>query len=194
VRVLLDENFPLGLLRGLHTDGIEADHIITLGWRGASDTRIRERLQDADVLFLTHDEDFLFGMPVAAVIVVSRVRQSRPLKERIDVWRTAVLAFARTPRASNACSNSWTMASWSRGGTSRSREALRFSDLTASAPPPASTTLRAGSNSRKCGSPLNRVNTTKHLRRVDVPSQTGVEPAVSAGVLTKPSGRFMLGR
>lgn len=37
-------------------------------------------------------------MPVAAVIVISRVRQSRPLKERIDVWRTAVLAFARTPR------------------------------------------------------------------------------------------------
>lgn len=98
MRVLLDENFPLGLLRSLHTDGMEADHIITLGWRGASDARIRERLQDADVLFLTQDEDFLFGMPVAAVIVVSRVRQSRPLKDRIDVWRTAVLAFVRTPR------------------------------------------------------------------------------------------------
>lgn len=98
MRVLLDENFPLGLLRGLHADGFEADHIITLGWRGASDTRIRERLQDADVIFLTQDEDFLFGKPVAAVIVISRVRQSRPLKERIDVWRSAVREFARTPR------------------------------------------------------------------------------------------------
>ncbi len=44
--VLLDENFPLGLLRSLHNDGLSAEHIITLGWRGASDARIRERLQD----------------------------------------------------------------------------------------------------------------------------------------------------
>lgn len=98
MRVLLDENFPLGLLRGLRTDGFEADHIITLGWRGTSDARIRERLQDADVLFLTHDEDFLFGTPVAAVIVVSRVKQSRRLQERIDVWRTAVRQLVQTPR------------------------------------------------------------------------------------------------
>lgn len=87
----------------LRDDGFEADHIITLDWRGASDTRIRERLQDAEVLFLTQDEDFLFGKAVAATIVVSRVRQSRRLQERIDVWRTAVRELVLTlPRAHRA--------------------------------------------------------------------------------------------
>ena len=47
MKILLDENFPLGLLRSLHADGLSADHIITLGWRGATDRRIREMLQDA---------------------------------------------------------------------------------------------------------------------------------------------------
>jgi hypothetical protein len=55
VIVLLDENFPLGLLRSLQDDGLSAQHIITLGWRGASDARIRERLQDDQVVFLTRE-------------------------------------------------------------------------------------------------------------------------------------------
>jgi predicted nuclease of predicted toxin-antitoxin system len=46
VKVLLDENFPLGLLRRLRANGFAAEHIITLGWRGAPDARIRERLLD----------------------------------------------------------------------------------------------------------------------------------------------------
>jgi hypothetical protein len=99
VRVLLDENFPLGLQRSLRADGFVVDHIITLGWRGASDARIRERLQDGQVLFLTQDDDFLFGESVAALIVVSRVRQSRLLKERIAIWRTAVRQLAEVPPA-----------------------------------------------------------------------------------------------
>lgn len=49
VKVLLDENFPLGL-----------------------------------------DDDFLSGAEVAATIVVSRVRQPRPLDDRIWVWSAAV--------------------------------------------------------------------------------------------------------
>ena len=53
MKVLLDENFPLALLRSLLRDGQEAEHIITMGWRGASDQRIRERLLDGSVLFLT---------------------------------------------------------------------------------------------------------------------------------------------
>jgi hypothetical protein len=90
VKILLDENFPLGLVRALQADGLEVDHIITLGIRGASDARIRERLSDAKLIFLTHDDDFLSGEPVAALIVVSRVRQSRKLADRIQVWRLAV--------------------------------------------------------------------------------------------------------
>ena len=93
MRILLDENFPLGLVRALQADGLDVDHIITLEMRGTSDARIRERLSDAKLIFLTQDDDFLSGQPVAAVIVVSRVRQSRKLTDRIRVWRDAVHAL-----------------------------------------------------------------------------------------------------
>jgi predicted nuclease of predicted toxin-antitoxin system len=76
VKVLLDENFPLGLVRVLELDGVQVEHIITLGWRGASDARIRTRLSSSDVLFLTQDEDFPFGESVESIVVVSRVRQA----------------------------------------------------------------------------------------------------------------------
>ena len=85
--ILLDENFPLGLVRVLEADGLHVEHIITLGWRGASDTRIRTRLSSPEVLFLTQDEDFLFGEAVASTVVVSRVRQARRL-DRTD-WTLA---------------------------------------------------------------------------------------------------------
>jgi hypothetical protein len=98
VRILLDENFPLGLLRCLHADGFAAEHIITLGWRGASDAQIRERLQDDQTIFLTQDDDFLVGPAVPAIIVVSRVRQSRRLGDRIQLWRSAVGDLVRTSR------------------------------------------------------------------------------------------------
>jgi hypothetical protein len=99
VIVLLDENFPLGLLRRLQNEGVAAQHIITLGWRGVSDARIRERLQDDQVLFLTQDEDFLFGEKVRAIVVLSRVRQSRPLRERIEIWCTCVRELRQTSTA-----------------------------------------------------------------------------------------------
>lgn len=92
--VRLDENFPLDLVRVLQADGVQVEHIITLGWRGASDTRIRERLSDKDVVFLTQDDDFLFGTSVDATIVVSRVRQSRRLADRIEVWRKAITSLS----------------------------------------------------------------------------------------------------
>jgi len=119
VNVLLDENFPLGLLRVLRADGVTADHIITLGWRGATDSRIRERL-DGDVLFLTHDEDFLFGESVAAVVMISRVRQSRPLNERIEIWRTAVrtiLAQSGTANRLFELTDDGVLLPWSEGSS-----------------------------------------------------------------------------
>ena len=67
--------------------------------RGASDTRIRQRLTDGELIFLTQDEDFLSGEAVAATIVVSRVRQVRSLAERIQVWRTAVQRLVSMDRA-----------------------------------------------------------------------------------------------
>ncbi len=98
MRILLDENFPLALLRSLLSDGETAEHIITLGWRGVSDARIRERLSDPEVLFLTQDDDFLFSEPTRAVIVVSRVRQARRIVERVDIWRRAIRVLLEVPR------------------------------------------------------------------------------------------------
>lgn len=98
MKVLLDENFPLALHRTLQADGESVDHIITLGWRGASDDRIRERLSDNDLLFLTQDEDFLFSKPVAAIVVLSRVRQARSLRERVELWRQAVRQLIQSPK------------------------------------------------------------------------------------------------
>lgn len=70
MKILLDENFPLALFRALRADGESVEHIITLGLRGTSDQHIRERLFDRGVLFLTHDEDFLFDRPTEATVVV----------------------------------------------------------------------------------------------------------------------------
>ena len=52
MKILLDENFPLGLVRALQADALDVDHIITLGIRGASDQRIREQLSDPELIFL----------------------------------------------------------------------------------------------------------------------------------------------
>lgn len=54
VKVLLDENFPLPLLDALRRIGIDADHIITLGLRGVSDTEIVKRLDEEAIVLLTH--------------------------------------------------------------------------------------------------------------------------------------------
>jgi hypothetical protein len=99
VRIFLDENFPLGLERRLKKEGYDAEHVITIGWRGVSDDRIRDRLVDAELLFLTHDEDFLFSKGPAAIIVLSRVRQARPLHDRIEIWRSAVEDLMTNPPA-----------------------------------------------------------------------------------------------
>ena len=59
---------------------------------------LAELLVDTNVLFLTQDEDFLFDDPTEAVVVLSRVRQSRPLAERAEICRRAILDLNRNPR------------------------------------------------------------------------------------------------
>jgi hypothetical protein len=98
LKILLDENFPLALYRRLTADGEDVEHIITLGWRGASDRRIRDRLVEKYLLFLTRDEDFLFDEPTEALVVVSGVRQARRLVERVEIWRGAILDLTQNPR------------------------------------------------------------------------------------------------
>ena len=95
----MDENFPLALFRQLRADGVDVEHIITIGWRGAPDARICERLATADVVFLTQDEDFLFDASGAATVVLSRVRQSRRLPSACRCGGAAENACA----SRNAC-------------------------------------------------------------------------------------------
>lgn len=53
MRILLDENFPLALVRRLQEEGREVEHIILLGLRGVPDNRIIDRLNSQDLIFLT---------------------------------------------------------------------------------------------------------------------------------------------
>ena len=100
MKVLLDENFPLGLLRTLRADGVHTDHVITLGWRGIPDSELRARVHDEDVIFLTQDTEFLSAdtRPFAAVIV-SRIRQARPIGERIAICQRAIRALIGRPQS-----------------------------------------------------------------------------------------------
>ena len=62
MRILLDENFPLALVRRLRDEGHDAEHIILLGLRGSPDSRILKRLNSEEVLFLTHDLESLISL------------------------------------------------------------------------------------------------------------------------------------
>ena len=93
MKVLLDENFPLRLLSVLRSSGVEADHIITLDWRGVSDSVIRERVTGKDVLFVTQDVEFLTAVvePFAIILVSTRT----PITAN---WRArGGLGASRTP-------------------------------------------------------------------------------------------------
>lgn len=101
MRILLDENFPIQLHRRLRDTGHEADHIIALGLRGISDAEIRLRLAaEPDLLFLTQDTEFA-NLPseIAATVMISRVPQSLPIAERVEVWSHAISAFLEQPSA-----------------------------------------------------------------------------------------------
>ena len=73
MKILLDENFPLALARKLREAGQEADHIILLGLRGTPDSAIVARLESEEILFLTHDEEFLDVKLTRSAVIVSRV-------------------------------------------------------------------------------------------------------------------------
>jgi len=47
---------------------------------------------------LTQDEDFLFGEPTDALVVVSPVRQARRVAERVEIWHRAILDLTQNPR------------------------------------------------------------------------------------------------
>jgi len=94
VKILLDENFPLPLYHRLRTAGRDAEHIIALGQRGLPDSAIRQRLQSEDILFLTQDTEFE-DLPTdyRAIVIISRVPQSLPIQQRVDLWFNALSEF-----------------------------------------------------------------------------------------------------
>jgi hypothetical protein len=91
VRILLDENFPLQLHQRLLDRGVPVEHIILLGQRGLPDEAIRARLHSEPLLFLTQDTEFLESpQRSAAVVIVSRVDQALPIRERVEIWNRAI--------------------------------------------------------------------------------------------------------
>jgi len=94
VKVLLDENFPLPLYHRLKKAGHDVEHVIVLGQRGLPDSAIRRRLEAEDLVFLTQDAEFAdIPLDYRATIIISQVRQSRPIPERIQIWFDAVQSY-----------------------------------------------------------------------------------------------------
>jgi hypothetical protein len=85
VKVLLDENFPLHLLSVLRSSGVEADHIITLDWRGVPDSVIRERVTGQDVLFVTQDVSDSGSRTVCPRPCVTRPPITANRRARVDL-------------------------------------------------------------------------------------------------------------
>jgi hypothetical protein len=98
---LLDENFPIQLYLRLQETGHAAEHIIALGLRGITDEEIRRCLAvEADLLFLTQDTEFAdLPSETAATVMISRVPQSLPIAQRVELWSHAINAFLEQPSA-----------------------------------------------------------------------------------------------
>lgn len=93
MKILLDENFPLALERKLRAGGREVEHIILRGLRGTPDSAIIERLTAEELLFLTHDQEFLELPVTRSAVIISRVTQTLPLGVRLETWLKAIREF-----------------------------------------------------------------------------------------------------
>ena len=98
MRLLFDENFPLALYHRLRRQGLDVEHIVASGQRGLPDSAIIGRLrQEPDLVFLTQDLDFWSVEGLAGRVIVSRVRQSRRIDERVELWAAALDRFLAAP-------------------------------------------------------------------------------------------------
>lgn len=94
MKILLAENFPLGLYHRLRLAGCDVEHVIALGQRGLPDAAIRARLAAEELIFLTNDTEFEdHPRGCAAIVIISRVPQSLPTQQRVDIWLTAIEGF-----------------------------------------------------------------------------------------------------
>jgi hypothetical protein len=99
VRFLLDENFPLALLKRLREAGLEADHLIPLEQRGIPDAAIRRRLEtEPELVFLTQDTEFGdWGFACRGILIVSHVNQGLPIQHRVSIWLRALETLRGQP-------------------------------------------------------------------------------------------------
>ncbi len=103
MRLLLDENIPLQLYWRLREAGHDVEHIIALGNRGLPDSAIMQRLDtEWDLIFLTQDTEFFEMKPRTCKVIVSRIPQSIPVTDRVDIWREALGVFLEVPPAGAA--------------------------------------------------------------------------------------------
>jgi predicted nuclease of predicted toxin-antitoxin system len=93
MKILLDENFPLPLVPKLRKEGYEVEHLVLLQLRGIPDNTIIDRLNREEVLFLTHDKEFLSRPLSRSPVIVSRVTQTLPNDVRVEIWLGAVREY-----------------------------------------------------------------------------------------------------
>jgi hypothetical protein len=98
MKILLDENFPLPLVRQLQQQGYKSEHIILLGLRGTPGANIIARLDSENLLFLPKDQEFLDPPSKRSTIIVSRVTQSLPVGARIEIWLAAIREYCSIKR------------------------------------------------------------------------------------------------
>jgi hypothetical protein len=73
------------------------EHILLTN-RGIHDREIFVRLRRDELLFLTHDQDFVDAAPdCKASIIWSRVSQSMAIDRRVELWLGAVKQFLSKP-------------------------------------------------------------------------------------------------
>lgn len=70
------------------------EHVIVLGQRGIQDSELRKRVEAEEIVFLTQDSEFE-DMPVGyrGAIIISRVRQSLPIQQRVQMWFNSIQDF-----------------------------------------------------------------------------------------------------
>lgn len=70
--------------------------MIELGRRGAPDAEIRERLAAEELVFLTHDTEFeSIPADLRSQVIISRLPQRLPTRERVEIWFAALEAFEK---------------------------------------------------------------------------------------------------
>lgn len=69
-------------------------HIIVLGQRGIKDTQVRKRLEEETIVLLTQDTEFEdVAADLPGKVIISRVRQNLPIRQRVEIWFAALNDF-----------------------------------------------------------------------------------------------------